>query len=282
MLRATLGVLLWLLAVSAIGADAVLYYAPDGSLLKPGSYQKVEIQWRNGKPEMVTSVILTIGGDVPPPPPPDDLPAKVAGLLASVTADPTKAETAKGLSEAYRQVLAGQSLLNGKPDVLRKVAETLIDQLLASPQVGKTATWKPFTDGMKSLAAPLDFAGVVNLYTIAQTQLGGGVVPPPPPPPPVSTVTRAVVIEESGDRTPEQAAILTDPRLAEAKKAGRLLVLDQDAKDSSGKPAVELSQLDGPLPRLIGLGQDGRRSVGVELPATADEFVGLLESWGVK
>ena len=111
---------------------------------------------------------------------------------------------------------------------------------------------------------------------------GPPVDPPPPPPPPPGEVERVVIVEESADRTPEQAAVLTDSRLQPLRQAGKLLILDQDAADSQGQPAVDLAQHDGqPLPRVIGLDSSGVRSVAAELPETGDALVGLLETWGV-
>ena len=113
-------------------------------------------------------------------------------------------------------------------------------------------------------------------------------VPPPPPDPPQpptptpGTIERVVIVEESGDRTPEQAAILTDSRLKPLRDQRKLLILDQDAADSSGIPASELSQHDGqPLPRVIGLDSSGVRSAAAELPGSADGLMELLKAWGV-
>jgi hypothetical protein len=106
--------------------------------------------------------------------------------------------------------------------------------------------------------------------------------PDPPKPPTPGTVARVVIVEESGDRTPEQAAILTDPRLKPLRDARKLLILDKDAADSQGQPAAELSQYDGqPLPRVIGLDSSGVRSVAAELPGSADGLMELLRTWGV-
>jgi hypothetical protein len=107
--------------------------------------------------------------------------------------------------------------------------------------------------------------------------------PTPPPTPTPGTVARVVIVEESGDRTPDQAAILTDPRLKPLRDARKLLILDQDATDSLGQPASELSQYDGqPLPRVIGLDSSGLRAAAAELPGTADGLVELLKAWGVQ
>jgi len=107
--------------------------------------------------------------------------------------------------------------------------------------------------------------------------------PTPPPTPTPGTVARVVIVEESGDRTPEEAAILTDPRLKPLRDQRKLLILDQDATDSLGQPASELSQYDGqPLPRVLGLDSSGVRSVASELPGTADGLVELLRTWGVQ
>jgi hypothetical protein len=106
--------------------------------------------------------------------------------------------------------------------------------------------------------------------------------PPQPPTPTPGTIERVVIVEESGDRTPEIAAILTDPRLKPLRDARKLLILDQDAADSSGTPASELSQHDGqPLPRVIGLDSSGVRSAAAELPGSADGLIELLKTWGV-
>jgi hypothetical protein len=106
--------------------------------------------------------------------------------------------------------------------------------------------------------------------------------PTPTPTPTPGTVARVVIVEESGDRTPEQAAILTDPRLKPLRDQRKLLILDQDAADSLGQPASELSQYDGqPLPRVLGLDSSGVRAAAAELPGTADGLVELLRTWGV-
>lgn len=106
--------------------------------------------------------------------------------------------------------------------------------------------------------------------------------PTPTPTPTPGAVSRVVIIEESGDRTPEQGATLTDPRLLPLRQAGKLLILDQDAKDSQGQPAAELAQHDQQaLPRVLGLDSSGLRAVAAELPGTIDGLLALLKTWGV-
>ncbi len=117
--------------------------------------------------------------------------------------------------------------------------------------------------------------------------IGGGTPQPnpidPPDPPPIGQVSRAVIVEETAERTPEQAAVLTSPLLQTLRKSGKLIVLDKDAKDSQGQPALELSQYDAqPLPRVLGLDSAGVRSAAAELPGTVDELLKLLADWGVK
>ena len=107
--------------------------------------------------------------------------------------------------------------------------------------------------------------------------------PTPTPTPTPGTVARVVIVEESGDRTPEQATILTDPRLKPLRDQRKLLILDQNAADSQGQPASELSQYDGqPLPRVLGLDSSGVRAAAAELPETADGLIDLLKTWGVQ
>lgn len=288
MQRFILACVLAVLATCGHAADTVIYYGPSGEVIASGKYTRVTISWVNGQAVMTQQVVLDIGGGPIPPPPVDDVAAKVAGLLSSVTADPTKAETSKGLAEAYRQVLATQAVMQGKADILRKVAETLIDAVLSDPKVGKTATWKPFTDGMKTLAAPLDFAGVVNLYSIAQAQLGGGPVPPPiPPPPPVTTAVKAVILRESGNQSQPQAMLFNQIRNDPAwSKLVEILDPNQKTQDKQPDPLAQAAVKhcgSHPLPRLLYLDAAGS-FVGEcdSLPATFDALKAALTAKGVR
>jgi hypothetical protein len=91
-------------------ADKIIYYGPSGELLPDGKYTRVTISWANGQAVMSQAVVLDVGGNgpvppPPPPPPPPDIAQQVAGLIAAVTADPTKADTSKGLAMAYGKIL---------------------------------------------------------------------------------------------------------------------------------------------------------------------------------
>jgi hypothetical protein len=274
-----------LAAVAACGhaADSVVYYGPTGNVLPAGQYQRVEVGWKDGKPVMTVSVVMTIGGDVPiPPPPVPDVTAQISAMIAAVTADPTKAETSKGLAEAYKQILANAGTIKDAV-TLRRFTEMLIDTLLADPKVAKAATWKPFTDGMKTLTATMDLAGVLNAYTIAQGLLGGGPVPPPPPPTP--TAASAMILYESQQMTPAQNLLLLKIR-DNQELSSKLQILDQHAKGQAGATvprvnAAVQAAAGRQLPLLVLFSAAGSVASVVDLPATVESIAAKLKEVGL-
>lgn len=280
-----------LAAVSACGyaADFIVYYGPAGNVLPAGQYQRVEIGWKDGKPVMTVTVVMTVGGDIPIPPPAPDVTAQITTLINSVTADPNKADTSKGLAEAYKQILAvsAAGTIKDAP-TLRKLAETLIDALLSDPKVSKAATWKPFTDGMKALTASMDFAGVVSAYTIAQGLLGGGPTPPPPPPPIPTTIMSAVILYESQQLNPQQNLLLNNIRNDQWLKTKKLQILDQNAKGPKGVIVPQVNAVSQAvvvqgkqLPVLAGLNAAGSVVFVDNLPNTIELIIARLKEAGL-
>lgn len=275
---------------NSLAADSIVYYGPTGNVLPAGQYQRAEITWKDGKPVMTVTVVMTVGGNVPVPPiPVPDITSQISSLIALVTADPNKAETSKGIAEAYKQILAVAATGQLK-DVatLRKLTETIIDAALSDPKVAKASTWKPFTDGMKSLTASMDFAGVVSAYTIAQGLLGGGPSPPPPPPPPPvpTTVTTAMILYESQQLTPKQNLLLNNVRNDQWLKTKKIQILDQNSKGPKG---VSVPQVNAALqaasgkqlPLLIGFNVDGSVALVDSLPDTVEVIVAKLKAAGL-
>jgi hypothetical protein len=97
-----------------------------------------------------------------------------------------------------------------------------------------------------------------------------------------------VIVEESGDRTPETAQMLADQRLLEWREIKRPQwhLLDQDVTDPTGQPPAKFKAYldlakDKPLPQLI-LDSDSDGSNGVlysgSLPASADKLIEVLET----
>jgi hypothetical protein len=261
-----------------------LYLGPNGQPLAQGKYWQVGVSFVNGEPVLTKTVLFEVGSGPIPPPPTPDITAQISALIAAVTADPTKAETSKGLAEAYKQILANSGPVKDAA-TLRRFAEMLIDAILADPKVAKTATWKPFTDGMKALTAPMDLAGVLSAYTIAQGLLGGGPVPPPPPPPPTTAVKAAILIE-SETQTAEQATLINQWRNDKAWSK-LLLVLDPQQKSETGQLDPQTQRLlssigNRPLPRLVLLDAAGGFVADEPLPATWDATKALLTGKGVK
>jgi len=95
-------------------------------------------------------------------------------------------------------------------------------------------------------------------------------------------------IEETADRTPQQAAALTDKTVREAlAKAGwTLRVADDDVVDVDGKPPPELAPFiqaarsDG-MPRLFAVDPAGAEIYAGKAPANAAEFRQLLGRLGL-
>ena len=197
-----------LLASTTSAAETVMLISPDGVPLPNGNYRILVFSHDATIPP--TSTVLPVGGFVTPPvippvvppvPPVDTVTAKIDSLIAAVT-DPTKAATANGLSEGYALLLG--FIDNGMiadADNARAAAKISIDMGLR--RVGKTAAWKPFTDGMETLTEPMDLPALVNCYTIAAARLKTSPVPPPiDPPSPVQKVTAVTYVYEK-----DQAAI---------------------------------------------------------------------------
>lgn len=285
MWRTLLVGVLWLATVATHAADTTLYFGPDGKPLAAGKYWRVTVGFANGVPVVTQTVLFEIG-DVPPPPPPpvNDVATKVKALIDAVTTDAEKGSTAKGIAEAYKQVLEKTAGLVTDANTLRKIAETLIDAALADPKINKATQWKPFTDGMKSLTATMDFAALVSAYTIAQAQLAGVPVPPPPPPP--STAVKALILLESETQSPQQAQLLTALRNDKAWSK-KVELIDPQAKNEKGQPdplaqAAVKAVGSQTLPRLLLLDAAGS-FVGVEpMPGTWAELKTVLTAKGVK
>lgn len=107
--------------------------------------------------------------------------------------------------------------------------------------------------------------------------------PPPLPKPPY----RLIWIEESSDRTPEQAAAQNDRAIRDAlTRAGwTLRVVDKDVKDEYGRTPADLKPfiddaISRGLPRLYFVGSDGR-SVSLPAPANRDRFIQILREFGL-
>ncbi len=106
--------------------------------------------------------------------------------------------------------------------------------------------------------------------------------PTPEPTPTPTALWGAILIEESGSRTPELAALLTSQELSlyltESKLS--LRVGDKDEKDASDNPTPELkgwvARAAGSLPKLFIVGVDGSVVWEGEPPATSSALIALM------
>ena len=109
------------------------------------------------------------------------------------------------------------------------------------------------------------------------------VVPPPPPPPP-SDVSRAVILWESDESSPEIAIVLTKLR-DNHPLSKKLLILDKDATDEDGRPSPTAKKIAGrtqSLPVIAGLSESGDVVFVEPLPGTPKEAEELLKRKGLQ
>ena len=116
---------------------------------------------------------------------------------------------------------------------------------------------------------------------------GPGPDPPPPPPPPPTDVLWVLVVEESSQRTPEQAAVLVSPKVrawfaADEDRHWRLV--DRDVLDEHGNVPEDLARwikmAEGlTLPRVFLINETGGLVDQVPLPATPEAMLDLLKQY---
>ena len=104
--------------------------------------------------------------------------------------------------------------------------------------------------------------------------------PPPPPPPPDEKVWGAILIEESGQRTWQLAAILTSKKLETFFSEERLSwsVTDQDDASTDLKPYVDQAKKDG-IPMLFIMGVDGHEFYAGPVPNKVDDVIKLVKQF---
>ena len=111
--------------------------------------------------------------------------------------------------------------------------------------------------------------------------------PPPPPPGPIQEMT-VLVVEESSQRTPEQAAILMcyPCRKWLTDNGHRMRIVDKDVKDQSGQVPADLERFIDPppdiLPYVFLVDANGVTHWQGPLPDTLDEFQALWKEYGAE
>jgi hypothetical protein len=162
----------------------------------------------------------------------------------------------------------------------------------------------PLTDGSSGVARCENIEGKARLTIIAGGAFvdfqilawgGPGPVPPipptpiPPPVPPVPPVPveplwGALIVEESGTRTPQLAALLTDASVRKFFTDNSLAfrVCDPDETDANDKTPADLAPWiakakAGGLPRLFLLGKKGAEIYSGPVPADAAALLALVK-----
>jgi len=274
--------LLALLATVGQAADlTTLFIGPDGQPLAQGKYWQVSVGFVNGEPVLTKTVLFEVGSGPIPPPPVPDVTSKIKGFLQAVN-DADKAKTSASLGDTYAaQIRFAES--GTIKDVLTLRAIIQGSEAVILSTTGKTAAWKPWTDGMIALVAPMTFADALAAYRIAQAQLGGGPVPPPPPPTP--TAVSAMILYESQKMTPAQNLLLLKIRDDESLSK-KLQILDKDAKGQKGETvprvnAAVQAAAGRQLPALVLFNAGGSVVSVVDLPTTIEAITAKLKEAGL-
>jgi hypothetical protein len=106
-------------------------------------------------------------------------------------------------------------------------------------------------------------------HTAAIVVKGVGPDPGPDPPVPPPGQRWALVVEETGQRTPQQAALLTKLR---SEYQSRLVIADKDSTASKLRPYISKVPATIPLPVLVVASMDGVIIRVVALPQTVEGF----------
>ena len=109
---------------------------------------------------------------------------------------------------------------------------------------------------------------------------------PPPPPPIEEELWGFIIIEESADRTPQLAAILTSTEVFNYLESSGLnhKIADPDVTDESGKipddmkPYIEDAKDEG-MPMLFIMGTEGGEFFRGPVPKTSKALIALLEKY---
>ena len=286
MRRPILACLLCLFAGVA-SADIVMLLAPDGSPLPAGSYRWLIVPSDATKPTV--STVIAVGGSVVHPPvvppvvPPDvnTLDARLTLLLAAVD-DAEKTDTARKLKTAYEMTLTltANSITdaNSLRGVMAGVEKGVLDSLR------KTSSWRPWTEGLAAIVAPMDFAAVKSTFAAAAAKLGGGTVNPPQPP--VTAAAKALILLETADST-QQHELIRQAIRADRSLSEKVMILDPDSKDEANQPDKQVQAAKAylgnkPLPRVLLIDAAGSFVADEALPATPQEVKAWLAERGVR
>jgi len=104
--------------------------------------------------------------------------------------------------------------------------------------------------------------------------------PEPDPPPPDQKLWGAIFVEETQQRTPQIASVVTSGAVSDyVRQAGLIfLVVDQDAVQASLQPYIAKGKAAG-IPQLYLVGDQGRIFFDGELPATPEAFISLMKEY---
>lgn len=109
--------------------------------------------------------------------------------------------------------------------------------------------------------------------------------PIPPPPGPLAEMW-LIVVEETNQRTPEQAWVLLDPTVRRWMKANghHLRIVDKDQKASDLQEWINraTAQTNNALPYLFVVDDSGAVSFEGELPIGPIQMLELVKKWGVE
>jgi len=132
-------------------------------------------------------------------------------------------------------------------------------------------------DGLASVVVGVEGFDVTTTIVVRDNDEEPG---PEPQPGPFPAEDCVIVIEETGERTAEQAIVLTDPDVLELMD-GNIFIVDKDVKNVDGQTPDWLESL---LPEAVKSGlpyvyvvREGKVVAKGQLPPTADALVEFVE-----
>lgn len=200
----------------------------------------------------------------------------IAVLLVLVLAHAAHAEiTVPATIAPYKPIVAVLKTANVPPGAQVRGTWSVTGGDLVQVQADTVHVWAPpgtytvTASGVWVLTEPVEVNGKTipvlidfGQYSESATFTVGGVVPPVPPPTP--SKAWGVILEETRERTPQQAALWLKVR-SEFQAGPKLLILDQDSPDA----AAYLSAVGGlSLPVLLVCNESGQVVSSAACPTT--------------
>ena len=208
--------------------------------------------------------------------------------LPQSTSSPLKSRVYFSPVEARKGVVQQvEALLDGADNeaaIVEKLRQAVAD-VAAGQEPGATIEWvweleTQFNEGGRATIA-VDWNLDKPLLALHEVLVGDGPepVPPPPPPPPTEDLW-CIIVEETAERTPEQKIVLLSLEVRKLFTDEVFRLVDKDTAPGKDEPYLQDyidRAIQGKLPTLFLVGDDGKVRYEGPLPATVAAMVKLVE-----